>query len=270
MNLVTSNLRQEASSLGMRAGAARQPDAERTPLIREYLRIAFRWRYVILGVTAACILLGLIATLMMTPKYTATATVEISREANKVTDLQGVEREAGVSDQEFYQTQYGLLKSRSLSERVATQLRLVDDPKFFEMFGVSSKDPSFNIVNGRYPAAGRGNRQRVAGEVLRQHLDVSPTRLSRLVDIGITSPSPEFSAKVANAWAESFIQTNLERKVQATSYGRDLLQKQLAQLKERLDASQRQLVAYASSEKIINLPSQSGDGKLAWLAEVAA
>ena len=261
MNLVTSNLRQEASSLGTRAGVARQPDAERAPLIREYLRIAFRWRYVIIGVTAACILLGLIATLMMTPKYTAVATVEISREANKVTDLQGVEREAGVSDQEFYQTQYGLLKSRSLSERVATQLRLVDDPKFFEMFGVSSNDPSFKVVNGRYPVAGRVNRQRVAGEVLRQHLDVSPTRLSRLVDIGITSPSPEFSAKVANAWAESFIQTNLERKVQATSYGRDLLQKQLAQLKERLDASQRQLVAYASSEKIINLPSQAGDGK---------
>lgn len=260
MNLVTAKLRHEAS-VGAMPSVARASDSDRTPLIREYLRIAFRWRYVIIGITGACILLGLIATLMMTPKYTATATIEISRESNKVTDLQGVEREASVSDQEFYQTQYGLLKSRSLSERVAAQLRLVDDPKFFELFGVASSDPAFNLVDNRYPASGRATRQRVAGEILRQHLDVSPTRLSRLVDLSMTSPDPAFSAKVANAWGESFIQTNLERKVQATSYGRDLLQKQLAQLKERLDASQRQLVSYASSEKIINLPSQSGDGK---------
>ncbi|WP_375390886.1 GumC family protein [uncultured Sphingomonas sp.] len=231
------------------------------PLLRQYLRIALRWRYVILGVTIACALLGLVATLLTIPKYSAVATIEISRESNKVTDLQGVEREASVSDQEFYQTQYGLLKSRSLSERVAQQLRLVDDPKFFTLFGVKGDNPAFKLVNGRYPLSGRAERQRVAGEVLREHLAVAPTRLSRLVDIEFTSPDPELSARVANAWGDNFIQTNLERKVQATSYGRNLLQQQLGQLKERLDQSQRQLVGYASAERIINLPSQSSDGK---------
>ncbi|VVS98484.1 Exopolysaccharide biosynthesis protein [Sphingomonas sp. EC-HK361] len=240
------------------AGAA---PAEGLPIIRQYLRIAMRWRYVILGITAACVLLGLVVTLLMTPKYMAVTTVEISRESDKVTDFQGVQRDAGVADQEFYQTQYGLLKSRSLSERVALQMRLVDDPKFYEMFRVKSKLDAFQLVDGRYPAAGRATRQRIAGETLLKNVDVSPTRLSRLVDIGFTSPDPDFSAKVANAWADNFIQTNLERKIQATSYGRDLLQKQLAQLKDKLNESQRQLVGYASAEKIINLPSQSSDGK---------
>ncbi|MDT8759736.1 polysaccharide biosynthesis tyrosine autokinase [Sphingomonas psychrotolerans] len=261
MNLVTSKLRHEAPGMGVVPGVVRPVDADRPSLVLEYLRIAVRWRYLIIGVTAACVLLGLIATLMTTPKYTAVATVEISRESNKVTDLQGVEREASVSDQEFYQTQYGLLKSRSLSERVAAQLRLVDDPKFFALFGHASSSPAFTPVNNRLPASGRAERQRIAGEILREHINISPTRLSRLVDISMISPDPAFSAKVANAWAEAFIQTNLERKVQATAYGRDLLQKQLAQFKEKLDESQRQLVAYASSEKIINLPAQSSDGK---------
>ncbi|KZE13294.1 exopolysaccharide biosynthesis protein [Sphingomonas hankookensis] len=117
------------------------------------------------------------------------------------------------------------------------------------------------MMNGRYPAAGRATRQRIAGEVLREHLSVVPTRLSRLVNIRFTSSDAEFSAKVVNAWSDAFIQTNLERKVQATSYGRNLLQRQLAQQKERLDESQRQLVAYASQERIINLPAQqNGDG----------
>lgn len=232
------------------------------PVLRQYLRLVVRWRYVILGIMAVCVLAGLIITLLMTPKYTATASIEVSRESSKVTDIQGVEREASLADQEFYQTQYGLLRSRSLSERVAQQLRLVDDPKFFELFGVSPDTAAFTMVNGRYPAGGRAERQRVAGKVLRDNLSINPTRLSRLVDIAFTSPDPVFSAKIANAWAEGFIQTNLERKVQATSYGRNLLQGQLGQAKERLDASQRQLVNYASAQQIINLPAQSGgDGR---------
>lgn len=228
------------------------------PIVRQYLRITKRWRYVIIGVTGGCILLGLIATLLTTPKYTANATVEIAREASKVTDFQGVEREASTFDQEFYQTQYGLLRSRALSERVAVQMRLVDDPKFYEIFGYESQRPAFQAVKGRYPPSGRADRQRIAGELLRSHVSINPTRLSRLVEISFTSPDAAFSAKIANAWVEIFIQTNLERKVQATSYGRNLLQRQLGLQKERLDESQRQLVAYASQQGIINLPAQGG------------
>ena len=237
-------------------------EADRVSIIRQYVRIAYRWRYVIIGAVVACVIAGLIITLLMTPKYTADTTIEISREADKVTGYQAVQQEASIADQEFYQTQYGLLRSRALSERVAVQLQLVDDQNFYRRFKVSSRDPAFQLVNGRYPAAGRATRQREAGAVLLKHLDVSPTRLSRLVDVSFTSPDPDLSAKVANAWADNFIQTNLERKIQATSYGRNLLQRQLAQFKDKLDESQRQLVAYASAQKIINLPAQTGnDGK---------
>ncbi len=259
MNMVAPNPRGGASAIERNALSIRTPDGEALPLLRQYQRIAMRWRYVILGVIATCVLLGLIVTLLMTPKYTAVSTVEISRDSSKVTDFQGVERETSVADQEFYQTQYGLLQSRSLSERVAVQLRLVDDPAFFARFGYTKDLPAFQLANGRYPVSGRTERQRVAGELLLKNLAINPTRLSRLVDIAFTSPDADFSAKVANAWAENFIQTNLERKIQATSYGRDLLQRQLALQKERLDESQRQLVGYASQQQIINLPAQSGN-----------
>ena len=257
MNVLPVNL--QPGSVGEGASVApRSIENERSPLIQQYLRIALRWKYLIIGVTVACIVIGLIITLLMTPKYTATATVEIAREASQVTSIQGVEREAGIADQEFYQTQYGLLKSRALSERVATQLRLVDDPDFFAMFGLKSDNPAFKQTSNRYVAAGRAERQRVAGEILLRNVSINPTRLSRLVDIAVTSPQAGFSARVANAWAENFIQTNLERKVQATSYGRNLLERQLQLQKQRLDESQRQLVGYASQQQIINLPAQGG------------
>ena len=228
-------------------------------ILEQYFRIARRWRWVILGAIAACVMLGLIVTLLMTPQYTATATIEISREADQVTNIEGVERDTSIADQEFYQTQYGLLRARSLAERVASELNLVDDPNFFEMFGFDgTEDPALQLTNGRYLAQGRAGRLREATDILLAHISINPTRLSRLVDVAMTSPDAAFSARVANAWAENFITTNLDRKVQATSYGRDALQRQLAEYKERLDESQRQLVAYASNQQIINLPSQSG------------
>lgn len=261
MNAVPSNLNAAVAPADVVDIARPAIDAENIPPIRYYLRVALRRRYVILGTIIACILLGLIVTLLMKPQYTATATIEISRDSDRVTNFQGVERDANDADQEFYQTQYGLLKSRSLSERIADQLQLVDSPAFFEMFGVSDTDDAFERINQRYTAKGRPTRLRVAGELLRGHVKITPAQLSRLVDVHFTSPDPKFSAKIANAWAENFIQTNLERKIQATSYGRDLLQRQLGQAKERLDDSQRQLVSYASSQRIINLPSQpNGQG----------
>lgn len=259
MNLVTSAPRNGAT-LPVVLTSGPQPDEDdRQPIIQQYLRIALRWRYVIIGSIVACLLLGLIATLLMTPKFTAVATVEIARESSKVTDFQGVERENSAVDQEFYQTQYGLLRSRSLSERVANQLLLVDDPAFFARFKAAKNTPAFQSVGNHYAAAGRAERQRVAGEVLLNNLAVTPARLSRLVEIAFTSPDANFSTRVVNVWADSFIQTNLERKIQATSYGRNLLQHQLALQKERLDQSQRLLVEYASQEQIINLPAQSGN-----------
>lgn len=255
--LPTSSVSVLPGDRGIRRLQATVPESEKMSIIRQYLRIALRWRYVIIGAVVASVLIGLVVTLLMTPRYTATTTIEIARESNRVTNFQGVDREASIADQEFYQTQYGLLQARSLAERVATELRLVNDPAFFEMFDVASDtNPAFSLVNGRYPANGRAERTRAAGDVLLKNISVEPERLSRLVKIGFESPDPALSAKVANAWGENFIRTNLERKVQATAYGRDVLQRQLVQLKGRLDQSQRQLVDYASNERIINLPGQ--------------
>lgn len=256
MNMIASKLNSSDLVQAQDSHALEVVDGDETSALQDYLRIALRWRWVIIGATVACLLLGLIVTMLLTPQYTAISTIEISREADQVTKFEGVERDLGAADQEFYQTQYGLLRSRTLAERVANALNLVDDQEFFEMFGVPD-DPAFEVKDGRYPASGRGRRERAAGAILLDNLDINETRLSRLVDIEFSSPSPQLSMRVANAWAENFIQTNLERKIQSTSYGREQLQRQLAEYKDRLDESQRQLVGYASAEEIINLPGES-------------
>lgn len=227
-------------------------------IFRQYIQVALKRRWAIAASVAAFLALGLLLTFLATPLYTAVSTIEIARESNQVTKFEGVQRDTSIGDQEFYETQYGLLRSRALAERVATDLRLVDDPEFFAAFGVESQAPAFALSGGRYSATGRKDRLRAASGILLSRIGIDPTRLSRLVEVSFTGPDPEFAAKIANVWAETFIRTNLERKVQATSYGRDQLQEQLAEYKQRLDESQKQLVSYAANEGIISLPSQTG------------
>ena len=75
MNMASSNLR---GSPSWKAGAAAPAEeASATPILRQYLRIALRWRYVILGVTAGCILLSLIITIYRHPSIIPTITITI-------------------------------------------------------------------------------------------------------------------------------------------------------------------------------------------------
>lgn len=229
---------------------------EDTSLVVRYLRIAQRRKWLILGAVAVSAILGLLLTLLMTPLYTAEATLEIQRENNRLVQVKGVEPDtAGSVDMEFYQTQYGLLQSRSLAERVATDMRLYGDPEFFEMLG---DDETASAVRENPAANSQGTRQdrvRRAGRLLLENVNVAPVRLSRLVSVRFTSPDPQFSARVLNAWTSHFIEMTLERRFEATSYARRFLEQQLEQLRGRLETSERQLVGYASQQRIINIPS---------------
>ena len=236
--------------------------AGETPMIVRLLRIAKRWKWLLLGSVIVAGIIGLAATLLMTPQYTAQATLEIQREGNRIVNVKGVEPETTTADMEFYQTQYGLLRGRTLAERVATDLRLHDNADFFEMFGADRVVQQLRSGEGAAAtAAARQERIRIAGDILLERADIVPVRLSRLVDVQFTSPDPSLSTNIVNAWTSRFIETSLARRYEATSYARQFLEQRLAQLRQRLEQSERALVAYAANQRIINLPSTTTAGE---------
>lgn len=241
------------------------------PLLTQYLRIAMRWKWVIIGATLGAFLIGLIATMLMTRQYTAATTIEIAREADRVVKVEEVERSSSSADLEFYQTQYGLLKARSLADRVARELKLADDPRFFESFGIELEGSGLFVDNSNRPLglAGRDRRMKMASNILLGKIGVTPIRASRLVSISFTSPDPDLSQRVANAWAKNFIDSNLERRFERNSYARKYLEDRLVQLRGKLEESERNLVGYAQAEKIITIPS-GGDGNTTIERPIAA
>ncbi len=249
----------DASPSNQPAGDVRAPDGVSGPSIRDYIAILYRQRLIIASFVVAALVIGLLVNAFSVRRYTSTVTLEISRESNRVVNVEGVEREATSADLEFYQTQYGLLKSKALAERVVRQMKLADDPALRARLQLSDNNSRWSLFGGSAPelspAAARELRVRRAGDELLRNNDVSPVRASRLVNISYTSPDAELSARIANAWAQTFIQSNLQRRFDATSYARNFLEGRLADLRRRLEESEKNLVAYAENQNIVTLSS---------------
>ncbi|GAA0661668.1 hypothetical protein GCM10009102_08100 [Sphingomonas insulae] len=235
-------------------------------IVKRYLSIARRRKWAVIGAVCTFLLLGLIITLLTTPKYTSVATLEIQRETRNFTQVQGAqadEQQSSANDQEYYETQYGLLKTRSQANAVVEALHLQDSAKFFDMFGSSEKlFPNGRPIGGN---AARLDRISKASTILLKNFTVSPERLSRLVRISFTSPDAAFSKKVVETWTAQFISTTLARRFETTAYARKFLEQRLTQLRSRIDESERQLVAYAAQQGIVNLPASTpsqGEGGL--------
>ena len=238
--------------------------AHETPILVEYWQAVLRHKIAIAAIIAVCVALGIIVTLLMTPYFTSTARIEISREQDKVTNVEGVNgSDVAGQNLEFYQTQYSLLESRSLAERVVRSRNLASQDDFFETFDVDPNNSGILSANPQaQTAAQRNERLKLATDLLRAHVSISPIRGSSLVDVSFESPSPNLSAEIANAWIEQFIASNLDRRFNSTADARKFLEEQLAELKQRLEDSERSLSGYADNKEIITLSSeQTPEGK---------
>jgi succinoglycan biosynthesis transport protein ExoP len=122
------------------------------------------------------------------------------------------------------------------------------------MYGRSSTAQAIRETHAVSPAD-RQARIRDAADILLRNLTVSPMRMSRLVDVGFTSPQPTFSATIVNAWTRHFVEMTLARRYEATSYARRFLEQRLEQLRQRLEEAERALVGYAAQQRIVNIPS---------------
>jgi polysaccharide biosynthesis transport protein len=244
----------EFSDIGVYQSEPVQPLA--LSLLRVVGVLRRRQRLVISSIVVALVI-GLIATLLMTPKYTATTVVEIQREARNFTNVDGADSRAQAAvDPEFYETQLGLLRSTLLAGSVASDLRLQDNWQFFEMFGSRKAKRWFEDGKLLPRASSREIRLREASDILLEEVSVSIPRLSRLATVSVTTSDAAFSKRVADAWASHFIQQTLDRRYAATSYARKFLEGRLEQLRTRINETERNLVNYAASQNIVTLPSE--------------
>jgi polysaccharide biosynthesis transport protein len=198
----------------------------RESILRHYWRIFWTRRWIVLGIIVASVLVGIVTAMLSQRQYAATATLEIQREGARIIEgMEDVQPRLG-ANQEFYQTQYALLQSRSLAERVVRSLRLAENDAFLTNFR--------GDTDGTVSRLSREQRERRAVVILMTNLEIVPVRLSSVVNVRYVSPDPLTAANVANSIAENYIEASLERRFEASNYAREFLENRLNQMRQRL------------------------------------
>ena len=220
---------------------------------RDLWNIVLKRKWSVLAFFLIVVVTTGIATSMMTPVYRSMLSMKIERDAPKVVDYKDVTPVESYYDVDFYKTQYELLKSRTLAERVVDQLNLRPAP--------IAKKPETGpwwkewLQARAAPAPDPARRREVATSVgaFLGSLTVEPVRNSRLVRLYFDSTDPQLAADALNTLAQNFINVNLERRYEATSYAKNFLEEKIAQTKVKLEEAERALVDFQRSQQIINI-----------------
>lgn len=227
--------------------------------LREYLRIFYKRKWLILSVLVAVVALGAVRTLMQTPIYSSTVRLQIDRNSMEIVKGGQVTPNTSPYSHDFLPTQFELLKSFALAERVASKLKLGDDANFLtpqqssimgtiKGFFTSQTAPKSegSVLKGE-----RKDRYRWAAGMIQGRINVRPVPQTVMVDVSYSDPVPARAHKIANALGEAFVASNLDKRFQATAYAKVFLEDQLTQLKLRLQESQKALINFAQKERIV-------------------
>lgn len=165
----------------------------------KYWHVIVKRKWTVLSVFVIVLLTGVMMTMLTTPMYRATATVQIERQAARVVNVPGMEPIEGIYDFEFYETQFQLLRSRSMAEKVAAGLD-PEDPVFEVMGAPSPMSKLMQIVLGFGQSERKidpEQRRRDLVNLVRNGLTIEPVVKSRLVRIHFDSPEGAMSAAIA-------------------------------------------------------------------------
>ncbi|WP_128891295.1 polysaccharide biosynthesis tyrosine autokinase [Erythrobacter sp. HKB08] len=219
--------------------------------VRRLASALYRNRFIAAAIIAAALVAGIIFTLSTTPIYQATGTVQIDSQVNEVLDEDATMPPVEWDVERFLQTQLDVLLSRGMAERVVDRLNLTRDDTYFERMGLSAPEVA---APGRTMAE---TRRAIIAANLQGNVSAELPRYSRVVDIGFTSPDATYASQIANAYIETFIASNLQRKFDSSSYAREYLEQQLELAKDRLEESEKAQVDYARRFGLVDIPDTS-------------
>jgi capsular exopolysaccharide synthesis family protein len=224
--------------------------------LSDYVKVLYKRRWTVMTAFLIVVLSIGVYTFTATPIYRARVQILIEKESANVVSFKEAFEQNQIAD-DYYQTQYRILQSRSLARRTITALNLWDHPQFNP-----KQDSSLNVgkilsapvtyvadwfKTARPIEPARGDETETESRTIDRFLDkltVSPIRNSRLVDVRFESPDATLSASVANALARAYIQQNLEFKFVSSKEASDWLTARLAEQRKQVEASEQALQRY--------------------------
>jgi capsular exopolysaccharide synthesis family protein len=191
-------------------------------------------------VATALVVLALtvITYMLMTPRYTATASLALDRRVDDLVAKDATDAQL-TTDSPTVDTAVEVLTSSALAERVVDRLRL-------------DKAPGFGLAADGTPTSPDRARSRAVGKV-QGGLAVKRSGLSYAIDVSFTSPDPARAAQVVNAVVEQYIADERNTKVSARERDSQLLRERLSALRNDVIRAETAEAAYRARTNLIDI-----------------
>lgn len=254
--------------------------ADLTSSLALSLRLVWRRKMALLGLIALVLVLAFLYLRQVTPLYTATSTVMIETRRTHVAPI--AEVLGGLSSNQFVvEGEVEVIRSRALAEKVIDRLKLAEHP-FFNPDLAPPRGPGLlgmlNPVNwlpddwrkALSEAASNTRRDSElpptvepevredpvkarAARIMMASLVTQNSRMSPVVDINFTAPSPQLAAAIANALADEYLLTQLEAKYEAVQRATHWLNDRINELRREVETTEMAVEAYRRKHNLFDI-----------------
>ncbi len=245
-------------------GARPEPSAgsELSPL-----QVALHWKWRTLGFALVVAGLASVYVSRLPARYGAEAAIEV--DPRQVRVLQADNLLSNVTaDAEQLRTQMEGLRSPRLALSVVNTLRLQDNPEFCALpapAGVLARARGWyeHFVLGRMPAPPSGcsvTPEKAAEQLLGMVSGFTDGR-SRIIRVSAEAADPELAARIANAYAEAFIDRQVQEKREVSRQVSAFLSNYLWNLRTQVEAAEAAVAAYRDTHSLVALRGETLTGQ---------
>lgn len=215
--------------------------------------LLFRQRWLVAGVIFAAMVVGLIATLLVTPMYQATSRVSVKPYGDYVVEGQAGQSIPSNLVYDYLSTLVERIKSRKLAEVV------VDNLKLDERADLLGPDIESARAPGMSDAEWKEAKRKIAIKTVADSVVAKSPQGNWVIEIGYQSEDPVLAAEIANGYADAFVASDTSTSVESNQYALTYLSEQIEMTRKRLQSAEQVANEYARSRGIIVQPVGGSD-----------
>jgi succinoglycan biosynthesis transport protein ExoP len=219
-------------------------------LLREYVRVLIKSKWVIVASVALVVSVVTISTLRSKPIYEAVGSIAINKMDPVSFNLKDSSSSFDYYDPTDLDTEVRILKSDLLALQVIRQLNLDRQPEFGSRSKSADSSSLELTTNALQPDSAKTS---AALASFKSNLQVSLIPNTRIIEIRYSSPDKNVAARAVNTLANTYVEQNFKTRFESTMQASDWLSKQLVDLQIKVETSQEKLVQYQKQHEILGI-----------------